>query len=179
MSRSNSLLSNKYFNKLYVNRLRAITLKYNSKKDENPELLFSIVINNSSYNENSKILSLSIQENTDSMITFTDRPFRDYNVDNNIINTLQMLFSTISSFNSDPPNGIIILEDKQYPYTFELNNIYNNIVEFKLIPLKDNKQNIYISLNSYNSKKVSIFLDSIKITSTNQYPTEHLCACDC
>ena len=55
---------------------------------------------------------------------------------------------------------IIVIENKQYPYTFELYNIYDNIIEFKLISLKDNKQNIYLTLNSYNNKKVSIFLDT-------------------
>lgn len=161
MSRSNSLLPNKYYNKLFVNRLETIDLKYNSIK-ENETLLFSMVINSSSFDENSNILSLTIQENIDSMITFTDRPIRNYNVDNNIINTLQDLFSTISSFNSDPPNGIIILDNKQYPYTFELNNIFDNIIEFKLIPLTDKQQNIYLTLNSYNNKNISIFFDSEK-----------------
>lgn len=161
MSRSNSLLTNAYFNKLFVNRLQTIDIKSNSKKKQYPTLLFSMIINNSSFNENSNILTLSIQENKDSMITFTDRPIRYYNVYNNIINTLQNLFSKESSFNNNPPNGVIILDDKQYPYTFELNNIYDNIVEFKLIPLKDNVQKIYLILNSYNSKKVSIFLDQL------------------
>ena len=158
MARSNSLLTNKYFNRLFVNRLQTIHLKYNSIK-ENVTLLFSMIINNSSFDENNNILSLTIQENIDSMITFTDRPIRNYNVDNNIINTLQNLFSKTSSFNFDPPNGVIILDYKQYPYTFELYNVYDNKIKFKLIPLKDNKQNIYLSLNSYNNKKISIFLD--------------------
>ena len=159
MSKSNSLLTNKYFNRLFVNRLQTIHLKYNSIK-ENVTLLFSMIINNSSFDENNNILSLTIQENIDSMITFTDRPIRNYNVDNNIINTLQNLFSKTSSFNFNPPNGVIILDYKQYPYTFELYKVYDNKIEFKLIPLKDNKQNNYLSLNSYDKKKISIFIDS-------------------
>lgn len=166
MSRSNSLLTNKYFNKLFVNLLQTVHLKYNSIK-ENITLLFSMIINSSSFDENNNILSLRIQENIDSMITFTDRPIRNYNVDNNIINTLQNLFSKTSSFNSDAPNGIIILDNKQYPYTFELNNIYDNIIEFKLIPLIDEKQKIYLTLNSYDNKKISIFIDILNDNNNN------------
>ena len=40
-----------------------------------------MVINSSSFDENSNILTLTIQENTDSMIIFTDRPIKNYIID--------------------------------------------------------------------------------------------------
>lgn len=122
--------------------------------------LFSFIINNSTYDKNSNLLTLSIQENLDSMITFTDRPIKDYIVNNNIIYSLTKLFSKSSSFNEEPPNGIIIIDNKQYPYTFKINNIYDNIVEFKIYPLMDKQQNYHLTLNNFSNKLITIFCDN-------------------
>jgi len=153
MGKSSTILSDLFVNRLYVNRLKAVAL--------NPTItyLFSLILHDSSFDENSNILTLRINNDNDSMITFTDRPIKNFNINKNIVEDLKFLFNTIS-FQNDPPNGVIIHNNNQYPYQLILNNIYDNIIEFKCNPLKDNVQNIYDLLTNYNNEKISIFIDN-------------------
>lgn len=166
MGKSSTILGNLFVNRLDVNKLRVIALKETILKPT-ISFLFSLILHDSSFDENSNILTLRINNNIDSMITFTDRPIKNFKINKNIVEDLKILFNTIS-FQNDPPNGVIIYNNNQYPYQFILNNIYDDIIEFKCNPLKDDVQNIYDLLTNYKNEKISIFIDNLATPATKK-----------
>lgn len=83
---SQSLLANKYFDKLYVNRLQAKNILSNNilETTEQKVFLFSVLFNKAEFlkNENGYDANLKFdKQDIKNIIKFTDRPFRQ--TDNN------------------------------------------------------------------------------------------------
>ena len=79
---SSTLLSSKYFDKLNINRLQANDIKSENIQSDNiiptkPQYLFSAVFNNGKFERTETGGKLTFtKDNTDSIIMFSDRPFR-------------------------------------------------------------------------------------------------------
>ena len=73
---SYSLLTSNYFNKLQVNRLKAINSNINTSDTSVPSYLFSLLLNYATLTKTSDGGTLTFtSKNVHSVIRFTDRPF--------------------------------------------------------------------------------------------------------
>ena len=120
---SSSTLPSKYFNRLQANRLQA----NNSYiiNDDIPSYLFSLLINYASFTKNNTGGTLTFSSaDVDSVIQFTDRPFRQTGLIT--IDDFIDLFSILgnNSFKVDPPNGVLVSGEEQK--TYELKTATNN-----------------------------------------------------
>ena len=112
---SSSILPSKYFNRLNVNRLQA----QNSYiiNDDKISFLYSLVFKSATFTKNNTGGTLTFSStDVDSVIQFTDRPFRQtgtISIDNFID-----LFSIVgnNSFKVDPPNGVLVSSEEQKTY---------------------------------------------------------------
>ena len=137
MSPSNSLLDNRLFNKLQVNRLDAQSIRSDNISGQTPSYLFSAAFNNATFNRNDTGGTLTItKDNTESVIKFSDRPFRQ--TDNISFNEFASLFNTSgnNSFEEDPPNGVLTHDEEQRTYIIRLlnNNIDSATFSLELLP---------------------------------------------
>ena len=116
MFSSSSTLPNKYFNRLQANRLQAI----NSYiiHDDKISYLYSLVLKSATFTKNNTGGTLTFSSSdVDSVIQFSDRPFRQ--TDNNYsIDDFIDLFSIVgtNSFKVDPPNGVLVSGEEQKTY---------------------------------------------------------------
>jgi hypothetical protein len=139
-----STLSSKYFNKLNVNKLVANTAVINDfsvLNQQNPSYLYSLLLTSATLNKTTTGGTLTfIKSEVDSVIEFTDRPFRKtYN--NYSIDDFIGLFSSYvvgnNTFSDDPPNSVLVTENGQK--TYELLTAVSNgsgtnyTIELKLI----------------------------------------------
>jgi hypothetical protein len=161
---SSSILSSKYYNKLNVNKLvanAAIINDLSVLNKPNPSYLYSLLFNTATLNKTTSGGTLTfIKSEVDSVIEFTDRPFRKtYN--NFSIDDFIGLFYVVgnNTFSDDPPNGVLVTESGQK--TYELltasSNANNYIIELKLI---DNE--IHSNLNEEKGK-MSFFVDTLTL----------------
>ena len=137
-----STLSSKYFNKLNVNKLVANTAEINDfsvLNPQNPSYLYSLLLTSATLNKTTTGGTLTfIKSEVDSVIEFTDRPFRKTN-NNYSIDYFIDLFYVVgnNTFSDDPPNGVLVTENGQK--TYELLTAVSNVpgtnytIELKLI----------------------------------------------
>ena len=173
---SSSLLSNKYFDKLYVNRLKAIDLKSDNLNDDDDKneisYLFSIISKNAEITNNGDHLLFKIKRSDSNIIQFSDRPKRI--VDSNFsLDEFAAIFvldkNSSNSFVNDPPNVVLSTGEKQQVYElfYETHNSYeddtiDSDLTFKLVPL-ENENIIYETGTLQN---ISLFVDSISVGTT-------------
>ena len=137
---SNSLLPNKYFDKLAVNRLQAAEgIRSNNIESLTPSYLFSLVFEGT-FERNNEGGILTIPKNTfESGIKFTDRPFRQTN-DTFTLEEFTSLFRITTgydSFEEDPPNGVLVHGKEQQTYEITLiNESYESGNEYSKFNLK-------------------------------------------
>lgn len=163
--RSSSLLSNAYFDRLFVNRLEAIDIKSDNIScgcSDKISYIFSLNMKNGTLNLQNNTLIFNYDDIN--LITFSDRPFR-YAFDNNAKkseNELISLFtsseSISNSFSEDPPNASLVTNDGQI--AIELikleNNINkkNNIFHFRIL-----NENNLVNNNQIINGTMSLFID--------------------
>ena len=118
---SSSILDSKYFNKLQVNRLEANDIKSDNIIPGSISYLFSGVFDKAKFDRNETGGTLTItKDNTESIIQFSDRPFRK--TENIDFNTFVSLFDTsgIDSFQELPPNCVLTHDEEQKTYIIKL-----------------------------------------------------------
>lgn len=153
---SSSLLSNKIFNKLQVNRLEAQSIRSDNISSLTPSNLFSAVFTgNFSRNSTGGTLTFT-NSNLDSVIQFSDRPFRQ--TSNITFQQFVSLFgiseSGSNTFAEDPPNAVLVHNEEQRTYIVRLASSDTNSVTFNLELLPGEKHN----LDDVNGR-MSFFVD--------------------
>ena len=163
---SSSLLPSKYFDKLRVNRLKANDIKSDNIVPTSPSYLFSAVFNNAIFDRNNTGGTLTItKDDTESIIQFSDRPFRQ--TENINFDTFVSLFSSSgnNSFEEDPPNGVLTHDEEQRTYIIRLLNSDTNsaIFSFELLPGETHnlntisgRMNLFVD-NTINNIAISIY----------------------
>jgi hypothetical protein len=165
---SSSLLPNKYFDNLYVNRLKAIDLKTDNLNDDSDKnkisYLFSIISDSVQITNNSDHLLLKLLKSKSNIIKFSDRPFRI--IDSNFsLDEFASLFylNSYNSFKEDLPNVVLSTGKKQQAFElfYETHNSYeddtiDSDLTFKLVPL-ENERIIY---DTGNLENISLFIDN-------------------
>ena len=155
---SSSLLPSKYFDKLQVNRLKANYIKSDNIVPTNPSYLFSAVFNNAIFDRNNTGGTLTItKDDTESIIQFSDRPFRQ--TENINFDTFVSLFDTRGndSFEEDPPNGVLTHNEEQRTYIIRLLNRDLETATFSLELLPGESHNLNTLLGRMN-----LFVDNKK-----------------
>lgn len=154
---SYSLSSNRYFDKLVVNRLQAQQIKTDLIVPTGPKYLYSVLLNDSSLDRTESGGTLTfLKSDVENIIRFTDRPLRE--TDNNYnINTFVELFKIKSnnSFEEDPPNLVMSNLEEQRSYSVISVNENENQVKFelKLLPGQSHKETILTG-------RMTMFVDS-------------------
>ena len=155
---SSSLLPSKYFHKLQVNRLKANDIKSDNVVPTSPSYLFSAVFNNAIFDRNNTGGTLTItKDDTESIIQFSDRPFRQ--TENINFDTFVSLFDTRGndSFEEDPPNGVLTHNEEQRTYIIRLLNSNTDSAIFSLELLPGETHNLNTLLGRMN-----LFVDNKK-----------------
>ena len=167
---SRSLGKNAYFNSLDVNRLEvnrlrvlSLTAEKESAEKESPDnssisYLFSCVFNNGSFQRNQTGGFLTMNKSdTQSIIQFSDRPFRDST--NITFEDFVSLFITsgVDSFKEDPPNGVLTHSEDQTTYIIRLSSTNNEktTATFNLELLPNETHNL-----SNVSGRMNFFVDN-------------------
>ena len=146
-------MKNRYFNRLAVNRLQALSLKAESTK-EKPSYLFSLDIKEGKFDNNTLTFN---NNNNYELITFTDRPFRyssgetDGNKAEKQLNDLFNLDNSENSFSNDPPNAVLITSDGQEAFEVLKLTTNNKIIYMELKPLRGDLPS--------NTGKMYLFID--------------------
>ena len=119
---SSSLLPNKQFNKLKVNRLDAQQIKSDNILPDTPSYLFSAIFNNSTFERTNTGGKLTVTDtDTESIIQFSDRPFRQTsNISFGAFVSLFKVSTGDNTFNEDPPNGVLTHSEEQRTYKITL-----------------------------------------------------------
>ena len=153
--------SEKYFNKLNVNRLQVNDIKAKNIQSDNiiptkPEYLFSAVFNGKFERTDFGGMLTFNKNNTDSIIMFSDRPFRQTGTIS--FDTFVKLFETSgnNSFEEDPPNAVLVHSKEQRTYTVRLSSNQNESVTFNLELLPGEKHDLETV-----EGKMSFFVDSL------------------
>ena len=160
---SSSLLPSKYFDKLQVNRLKANDIKSDNIIPTSPSYLFSAVFNNAIFDRNNTGGTLTItKDDTESIIQFSDRPFRK--TENINFDSFVSLFSAAgnNSFEEDPPNGVLTHDEEQRTYIITLLNSDTDSAIFSLELLPGETHN----LNTI-SGRMNLFVDNTNTDNTN------------
>jgi len=154
---SSRISSSKYINRLEVNRLEANNLKVNKEKQTKPSLLFSL-IGDSVYSAHTNTLTL-VNNDKLKLLAFTDRPYRKQSKIDDPTSTLNFLFNkdnSIDSFSEDPPNAVLVINNKQVVY--ELDHFNENTSTFHLKPLPNHSE-YYNHIDDYTGE-ISLFIDN-------------------
>ena len=160
---SSSLLPSKYFDKLQVNRLKANNIKSDNIIPTSPSYLFSAVFNNAIFDRNNTGGTLTItKDDTESIIQFSDRPFRQ--TENINFDTFVSLFDTRGndSFEEDPPNGVLTHNEEQRTYIIRLLNSNTDSAIFSLELLPGESHNL-----NRLSGRMNLFVDDGDQTTSN------------
>ena len=171
---ANSLLKNKYFDKLSLNRLKVNSLKVNklfekkhncSCKKSGKSYLFSLDLQKASWNSETNELTFS-KSDALSLLRFTDRPYQFDKLfkDSDAVKHLDILFRSnpngINSFERNPPNGVLVAQEGQQAYNIKLQSVDNNgNVKLILDLFRDIDGNYVSQLESFVDQKVSLFID--------------------
>jgi hypothetical protein len=165
---SSGLLPSYNFNKLQVNDLYTKSSSDVKTKDETsifPQYLYSVVADNSTFtpslNSNDNTATLKIHKSDANIIEFTDRPFRQTN-NNFTFEDFVSLFqvTTLNSYNVDPPNGVLIIGEKQATYEVTLESADTESATFNLnLKVFDNETNVFG--NSPITGRITLFVDLI------------------
>ena len=157
---SSSLLPNKQFNKLKVNRLDAQQIKSDSILPNTPSYLFSAIFNNSTFERTNTGGTLTVTANdTESIIQFSDRPFRQTsNISFDAFVSLFKVSTGDNTFNEDPPNGVLTHSEEQRTYKITLLDYDLGSATFNLDLLPDETHN----LNTITGR-MNLFVDSANI----------------
>jgi len=141
---SSSLLPNKQFNKLKVNRLDAQQIKSDSILPTTPSYLFSAIFNNSTFERTNTGGTLTVTDtDTESIIQFSDRPFRQTsNISFDAFVSLFKVSTGDNTFNEDPPNGVLTHSEEQRTYKITLLNYDLGSATFNLDLLPDETHNL-------------------------------------
>ena len=153
---SSSTLPSKYFNRLLVNRLQA----QNSYiiNDDKISFLYSLLFKSATFTKNNTGGTLTFSSaDVDSVIQFSDRPFRQtgtISIDNFID-----LFSDlgINTFTDDPPNGVLVSSEEQK--TYELKTVGSDGNGKYTIELELIDGEIHSSNTNDVKGKFSLFVD--------------------
>ena len=159
MSTSNSLLDNRNFNKLVVNRLEAQAIRSDNISSQTPSYLYSAVFNGN-FTRNSAGGTLTFTESdVDSIIQFTDRPIRQTGIIsfNEFVSLFGVLDSGSNTFAEDPPNAVLVHEEEQRTYIVRLASSDSNSVTFNLELIPGENHNL-LDING----RMSFFVDDIK-----------------
>ena len=157
---SSSLLPNKQFNKLKVNRLDAQQIKSDSILPTTPSYLFSAIFNNATFERTNTGGTLTVTDtDTESIIQFSDRPFRQTsNISFDAFVSLFKVSTGDNTFNEDPPNGVLTHSEEQRTYKITLLNYDLGSATFNLDLLPDETHN----LNTVTGR-MNLFVDSANI----------------
>lgn len=153
MSPSNSLLDNRFFDKLSVNRLQAIEIRSNNIL-QIPSYLYSLVFYGIFERKNNLGILTIEKNNYESGIVFSDRPLRQTN-DKLKLEEFTSLFR--NTFEKQPPNGVLVHSEEQRTYKITLNEETNEYSKFNLELLPGETHN----LSTVNSR-MSFFVDNGK-----------------
>ena len=150
---SSSILSNKYFNNLNVNRLQAREIKSDNIINDKISYLYSLNFASAKFERNSSggtlIIDLYIEGNND-VIQFSDRPFRQ--TKKITLQEIVELFAinNNNSFKEDPPNGVLVHSEEQRTYIIKSVKLNDNIVNFDLELLSEETHNLEIIEGKFN-----------------------------
>ena len=153
---SRSILNSFYFDKLLVNRLQANSILSNNISSLTPSFLFSVLFTgNFSPNSNGGTLTFS-QTDVDSIIQFSDRPFRQtkYITFSQFVSLFLNSKIGSNTFSKDPPNVVLVHNQEQRTYILKLATSNSNSVTFNLELLPGEEHN----LEDINGK-MSLFVD--------------------
>jgi len=155
---SSSLLPNKQFNKLKVNRLDAQQIKSDSILPTTPSYLFSAIFNNSTFERTNTGGTLTVTDtDTESIIQFSDRPFRQTsNISFDAFVSLFKVSTGDNTFNEDPPNGVLTHSEEQRTYKITLLDYDLGSATFNLDLLPDETHN----LNTITGR-MNLFVDMV------------------
>lgn len=171
---SSSLLSSKYFDKLYVNRLQANDIQSDNIQSDDiipaqPQYLFSAVFNNAKFVRTHTGGTLSFtKDNTDSIIMFTDRPFRQTETISFELFINLFDSSGNNSFQEDPPNAVLVHQLEQRTYIVTLSTYDNDSATFNLELLPGETHDLdtvegrmSLFVDSYTKKITYLYNDTI------------------
>ena len=154
---SHSLLSNKIYNKLQVNRLDALAIRSDNISSLTPSYLYSAVFTGNFTRDSTGGTLTFTNNNLDSVIQFSDRPFRQ--TDNITFLQFVSLFgiseSGSNTFAEDPPNAVLVHDEEQRTYIVRLASSDTNSVTFNLELLPGEMHN----LDDVNGR-MSFFVDN-------------------
>jgi len=170
---ANSLLKNKYFDKLSLNRLKVNSLKVNKLFEKKHDCscksisyLFSLDLQKASWNSDTNELIFS-KSDALSLLRFTDRPYQFNKIfkDSDAVEYLDILFISnpngINSFKKDPPNGVLVAPEGQQAYNIKLQSVdENGNIKLILDLFRDTDRNYITQLESFTDQKVSLFIDN-------------------
>ena len=178
---ANSLLKNKYFDKLSLNRLKVNSLKVNKLFEKKHDCscksisyLFSLDLQKASWNSETNELTFS-KNDALSLLRFTDRPYKFDKLfkDSDAVEYLDILFRSnpngINSFEKDPPNGVLVAPEGQQAYNIKLRSVDDNgNVKLVLDLFRELNGNYVSQLESFTDQKVSLFIDNANCNLVNE-----------
>jgi hypothetical protein len=166
MPPSNSLLDNRYFKQLAVNRLEAQAIQSDNISSQTPSYLFSAVFDNATFDRNSTGGTLTIDSNfIKSIIRFSDRPLRlsaEISFDE-FVSLFSILDSGSNTFDEDPPNAVLVHKEEQRTYIVKLLSSDLNSVIFNLELLPGETHN----MNTVNGS-MNLFVDGLTLNESLQ-----------
>ena len=154
---SKSLLSNKSFNRLAVNRLDALSIRSDNISSASPSFLYSILFNFATFkrNDSGGQLIIGIDQKTSSVIQFSDRPFRQQKTITLYDFILLFFVNQQNSFSQDPPNVVLTHSNEQRTYKMTFSSINEKQLVYNLELLPGETHNL-----SDVSGRMSLFVDS-------------------
>ena len=156
---SKSLLSNKAFNRLSVNRLDAQSIRSDNISSASPSFLYSILFNFATFkrNDSGGQLIIGIDQKTSSVIQFSDRPFRQQKTITLYDFILLFFVNQQNSFSQDPPNVVLTHSNEQRTYKMTFSSITDKQLVYNLELLPGESHNL-----SDVSGRMSLFVDNQK-----------------
>ena len=154
---SKSLLSNKAFNRLSVNRLDAISIRSDNISSASPSFLYSILFNFATFKRNNTggQLIIGIDQKNSSVIQFSDRPFRQQKTITLYDFILLFFVNQQNSFSQDPPNVVLTHSNEQRTYKMIFSSITDKQLVYNLELLPGETHNL-----SEVSGRMSLFVDN-------------------
>lgn len=162
---SSTLSKNIYADKISANKINANQIKANKiiSNSTSPSYLFSLDINEASYDHITGILSFDKNSVID-IIEFSDRPFR-YSRDITIEEFDELFSEGISNnFTIDKPNLVLnLMNSGQNSFELTKFEVKNGTINYTI-------QNIgtqTVNIPSFNNQRVSLFVDNLTQTQIN------------
>ena len=132
-------------------------LKVNEEKQTKPEWLFSL-IGDAKYDASTNTLTL-VNKDKLKLLGFTDRPYREQTKYDNATLILELLFNednSKDSFSEDPPNAVLVMNNKQVVYELVKYDTKTNTFHLKPLP---NHSEYYNHTEDYTGE-ISLFIDN-------------------